>query len=756
MKKKYKSAIIFATALCLLLSLSCVCANDINDTPTDPTTFNDTTPINEYQPTDYRFDDLNTDIQNSLLEDNNTGNMKITGSYEELNRAIQNIKCGETYNIDKDYYFSDDEKLILLLEHIIVIDENDITINGNGHTIDAGGSTQNFAIFRITGNNVKIYNLTFINSQPKGLSYSIPINDQLDVQYSHNPCPICWFGNNGIISNCKFKNTKATVGGAISWNGNNGLIENCEFINITAQIIGGAIFIGGEGNVLKNNSFKDSESELIHEALFIDSNRKNFNVTNNKFKACGKIVYDGAPSNIDISNLCYTVNSNVTDREFNLVAILYSAIMDGGINYIDDGFSYYIKYFYETRKFVLTISRDFKEYGVTYNKDYIFHDISNYNEVFNLLIDGKFENDLTIIVNKTVNSDSDYRALVTKHVTYYTSPINDKFDPDLKGYLPLKNTVFALNVNFAKKLSIKCTDSWQPTKMGFDIININGCYSTIKGSFDATEEEKWAILTKSDTFTASNLFIEGFNTAVENMGGECIFNNVTFDNNVMRYLFDRAWGAAILNIGTVYCYNCKFIDNTADDGGAIFTQGTLVLNDCYFRGNFAYDGGDHICIGEGGKVIINGIQSTKENQYGPVHFAESLSEETSAIVSGFCFLSSLVGGIIVGAITANPVAGALAGAALGAVIGSITAENIVSQQYDINYNRLETSLFLIVGSSVMGLMGGIIGGFITATTPEIEAIQAEIIENEPSIHSTWSEVSSLDSVETVVDLIIRI
>lgn len=753
MTKKFKSTIIFITGLCFLLSLSCVSANDINDTPTDHTTFNYTTPLNEYQPTDHL---LNPDIQNFLIEDNNPDNMKNTGSYEELNRAIQNIKPGETYNIDKDYYFSDDEKLMPLSEHIIPIKGNNIIINGNGHIIDAGGASQNFQIFIITGNNVKIDNLTFINSQPKGLSYSIPINDKLNVQHSHDPCPICWFGNNGIISNCTFKNTKASVGGAISWNGNDGLIVNCTFINVTAQIIGGAVYIGGDGNTLVNNSFKDSESEFMHEALFIDLNRKNFNVINNKFKTCGNIIYDGAPSNIDVSKLCYSVYSNVTDKEFDLVFILYSAIMNGGITYLDDDFSYYITYHSEVSTFVLSISRDFKEYGVFYTKDYIFSNVYRYNEVFDLLIDGKFENDIKFIINKTVNSESDYDTLITTSALNSVLPILDKFEPDFEGYFPLrKDAITALNINFAKKLSINCADSWQPAKMGFDIININGNYSTIKGSFKLREEEKWAILTKDDMFIASNLCIMGFNTAVENMGGECIFNNMTFTQNKMDYMFDIGWGAAILNIGKICCNNCKFIDNTADAGGAIFNQGALELYNCYFYGNYAFREGDHICIGEGGKVIINGIESTPENQYGPVHFAESMSEETSCKITVLCYLSSLIIGMAAGIITANPFIGATLGAVLSATIGGVCAKIIISDQYDINYNRLETVLTLIIGPTVIGLMGGLVGGLAATTTPEIEAIHAEILENLESVHGTWSEASSLDSLETVVDLIIE-
>ena len=88
--------ITIVTGLCFLLSLSCASASDINHKPPDPTTFNDTTPINEYQPVTDNFDDSN-----------NTNENLQPGTFEELKYDIENLKSGDAYDINKDYYFND-------------------------------------------------------------------------------------------------------------------------------------------------------------------------------------------------------------------------------------------------------------------------------------------------------------------------------------------------------------------------------------------------------------------------------------------------------------------------------------------------------------------------------------------------------------------------------------------------------------------------------------------------------------------------
>lgn len=162
--------------------------------------------------------------------------------------------------------------------------------------------------------------------------------------------------------------------------------------------------------------------------------------------------------------------------------------------------------------------------------------------------------------------------------------------------------------------------------------------------------------------------------------------------------------------------------------------------------------GNDICIGNGESVIIDCVENTEENHSSTVYFAKNLDEGTCGLITSICFVGSLIVGMVVGALTANPVAGLFVGAAIGGAGAAI----IISQQYDMNYNRLETCLFLIVGCAILGGTGGVIGGFMTATTPEIAAARAEMIANEVEVSSqiTYdsSSISSLCDESVIIDL----
>ncbi|RAP50472.1 MAG: hypothetical protein BZ138_06630, partial [Methanosphaera sp. rholeuAM270] len=71
-------------------------------------------------------------------------------------------------------------------------------------------------------------------------------------------------------------------------------------------------------------------------------------------------------------------------------------------------------------------------------------------------------------------------------------------------------------------------------------------------------------------------------------------------------------------------------------------------------------------------------------------------------------------GFIAGVITANPIAGIAIGFAVGAAIGTFTAAEIISSNYDINYDRLTTCLFVIGGSAAAGALGGLVGYWASA------------------------------------------
>ena len=679
---KLKHLFLISVLLFIFIGMSCVSAGNM-----DSALLNNQTPPNDHSPTE---------------------NITVIGSYEDLNNDIQNLQPGDTYNIDKDYYFDGNEKIIFVDSNVITIDKDNTTINGNGHVIDAGGVF--YALFKVTGNNVKIFNLTFINSKPSGLIMPMifPSDDSaFRRNYNDVSSPINWYGDNGVIADCKFINNEAINGGAISWKGNNGIINNCTFINNTARGIGGAIYMVGSNNTMCYSRFVNSFSQLSHEAIYLDRNRKNINFTECEFGTGGKYIIDGTVTDIDVYYLYYDICSYISDIKFNLVYLMYSSIMNNGLNYMDNGISYYAQYNNETCDFVLTLIRNFNEYGISYRKDYIFKNITDLNKIFNLMYDGKFVNDLIFMVNKTVNNSADYKAARTTEAVDSILLIGDLLERDLEGYFPLNSKKFVLNINFESKLSIKCTEPLIPDVLGFDIIIINGHGSTISGTFDESDEYSWVKLVQGYTLIASDLCIAGYNCAVRNMGGNCIFNNVIFKENKMDYWFERDWGGAILNTGVVVCNNCTFTNNYAKHGGAIFNQGLLILDNCTFSNNKAYGKGDNVCMGNGGKANVNGVNITSDR--GPIYFADSIDVSDISIITMWSFASTIVLSILAGAFTGGFLIAVAVGMVIGAICGSISAAVVCSSVFDVNFSTKSYAALIIGTSILVGAVSAVIG-----------------------------------------------
>lgn len=662
--------------------MSCVSASDI-----DPTLSNNQTPINEHSPNEQ---------------------ITVPGNYEDLNHDIQNLQPGDTYNIDMDYYFDNDGKHVIIYPNVIIIGNDNITINGNGHVIDAGGAF--YAIFKVTGNNVKILNLTIINSKPSGIN--IPSNSPMDdpkyrKTYHDVLSPISWYGDNGVISDCKFINNEAINGGAVSWKGNNGIISNCIFINNTARGIGGAIYMGGANNTISSSAFINSFGKLSNEALYLDRNRKDLNISECAFETGGKFIVDGAATNIDVNYLNYDIASYMSDEKFNLVHIIYSSIMNGGLNYMDNGISYYAQYDNKTCDFTLSIIRYFNEYGITYRKDYTFKNITDLNEIFTLIYDGNFVNDLTFMLNKTVNNLADYNAARLAEPLQILISIENLLEPDIEGYLPLKGVKFVLNVNFASEITIRCEKPWNLMVSGFDAVIINGNGSRIWIPFDESNEYHWASLVPGYALIVSDLTIWGFNTAIENLGGNCTFNNVVFKQNRMNYWIKRDWGGAILNTGIVICSNCTFIENYAKNGGAIFNQGLLILENCTFSRNGAYGKGSDVCMGKGGVAKVNGLNITGD--WGPIYFANGLSLSDVSFITIWCVGTTVLLSVLAGAASGGLFTAAALGFAIGSILSMFSAKIVCDNVFDIGFDTTLYASLIIGGSIVAGMTSGIIG-----------------------------------------------
>lgn len=121
----------------------------------------------------------------------------------------------------------------------IILDNDNIVINGNGHVIDAQGKTR---IFKCSGKNLIIKNITLKNGFVNGGGGAISNNGEL------------------MIFNSNFNENSAINGGAILNNGDLRIIESKLNDNVVGEILGlgGAIYnlgiLGITQSVLSNNN----------------------------------------------------------------------------------------------------------------------------------------------------------------------------------------------------------------------------------------------------------------------------------------------------------------------------------------------------------------------------------------------------------------------------------------------------------------------------------------------------------------------
>lgn len=171
------------------------------------------------------------------------------GNFTELNDEIGKITTGGNLTLKKDYaYDSNDSDY----RNGIIIDKDNMVIDGGGHSIDGRGQAR---IFNITSSNVTLKNINFVNGHSSGNGGAV------------------FIGND--ISNCRinstFINNTAYNGGAIYFNGAvaNATI-NGYFEANQAERVGGAIYVKGEstGNIFASEFHDNRANAASGGAIF--------------------------------------------------------------------------------------------------------------------------------------------------------------------------------------------------------------------------------------------------------------------------------------------------------------------------------------------------------------------------------------------------------------------------------------------------------------------------------------------------------
>ena len=196
----------------------------------------------------------------------------INYTFKDLNNHIN--WSGDVLEIIHDYTFNNESD-----SGPVVIEKSNFTINGNNHIVDGKGQS---GIFNITGNNVTINNLIFINgNSTKGgaifAAGQVTLNNVTFINNNAGRGGAIYSNKELTLNNITFINNSATAGGAIAFYNNILNCSNSRFIDNSAER-GSSIY---SDNITLNvcNSF----------------------ITSNKSSKYGQIYASGSTVNIDNS-----------------------------------------------------------------------------------------------------------------------------------------------------------------------------------------------------------------------------------------------------------------------------------------------------------------------------------------------------------------------------------------------------------------------------------------------------------------------
>jgi C1A family cysteine protease len=252
-------------------------------------------------------------------------------TFTELLYKIYYAPKGGTIYLDKDYYFNDDFYNSGTTGNIGMSINYPITIEGNGHIIDAL-SKSHFNIYynveSFTINNVTFKN--FISHTEKVLSGYYTYASTFRVygvrNFSFVNCNFINFKCNerysfivedsGSVSfiNCTFANCSSfNDGGALLlYNCNNSLIDNCRFINCSSLRWGGAVFLWKCVNAsIIDSSFINNSATRSGGAVLV------YNVSNSLIANCS---FDGNHARGTVSDRIFDIPTDETGgyEQFNL------------------------------------------------------------------------------------------------------------------------------------------------------------------------------------------------------------------------------------------------------------------------------------------------------------------------------------------------------------------------------------------------------------------------------------------------------
>ena len=286
-----------------------------------------------------------------ILEQSNIDELiseKDNGTFTDLQNKINDAGEGSIINLENDYNYDDNFDI-----YGISISKP-ITINGNGHTINANSQSR---IFRISSSDVIIKNITFINGKATGVGGAIYNQD-----YNNFTVTFCNFTNcsaefaeaiyNAYVDNCNITFCNF-IDCSKQWEaiynlGNNYIIDSCTFTN--SPILKSAIRNFGNNYTIISCTFTNHYDTIynkgnnytINSCTFTNCSGQNINFGNNytitscTFTNCSGENIHNIGNNYTITSCTFTdcispiENDRVTDCIINYCTFTNCKNEEGG------------------------------------------------------------------------------------------------------------------------------------------------------------------------------------------------------------------------------------------------------------------------------------------------------------------------------------------------------------------------------------------------------------------------------------------
>lgn len=533
--------IIFTLILLALFSIAGVYAGDVNDTLTaieDGSQLE----LNDAE------DDLKSIGENQVIKD---GFVEDDGLFVTLQERIDKAGNNSMIVLSNNYHLENG-----FTENGISINKN-LTIDGNGFTINANGKAR---IFNIAGSSVTLQNIKFINGKLEGMGAALYCKD-----------------SNLTIINCTFSNNHATgdnsQGGAVYFKGDKLIIFNSEFIANTADYDGGAVYLKGDYGIINASNFTNNRA-YFNGAVYMNSLNGTVedclfanNVATNSSGALGWVKKEYG----EVSNSLFINNTAPL----------------GGAIYVNEGNNFSV----DASKF---IKNNASIGGAIY---WTGGDGIIFNSTFDM--NSASEDGGAIFFNGSegIIDNSNF----TNNRAKYCGAL---YMESIKGIMD--KCIFTNNVATESAGALGWVKKENGTIRGSKFINNS---APIGGAIYVYNANEFYIITSD------------FENNTASLNGGAIYWDSGIDGSITASSFinNNATenGGAVYFNGTngKFAYS-QFTNNTASSGGAIYNNGSIIAGDIRFTNNNATDGKNDIAGNGSAEYIVNFDIDEADNVYG--------------------------------------------------------------------------------------------------------------------------------------------